>query len=127
MNVTITTDRAPGVTISCANPEIINVIAPKAISVRVEMFRDGKDGADGIKGDKGDQGDQGVSGMDAINYIRKHNFVSGTSYNGKAPIGSLETDHLWNITKIIVSPNGTTTTTIANNVSWTNRLTNSYT
>lgn len=110
MIVTITTDGAPNdIIVSCDTPDIISEVSTLPVVVTVELFRDGQDGED------------------AINYNRKHDFVTATSYNGYAPVGSLESDLVWNITKLAIAPNGTTTGTTASNVSWTNRLTNIYT
>jgi hypothetical protein len=57
---------------------------------------------------------------------RRSDFVTDTSYMGKAPQGSLESSPVWTITKIVVDIDGTTTVTTASNVAWTDRLTVIY-
>ena len=59
-------------------------------------------------------------------YVLRHDFVSPYSYCGKALSGSLETQSVWTITRIEVLSDGTTTTTSATNVDWTNRYTHTY-
>ena len=70
--------------------------------------------------------DVGTAGKDAINYIRRHDFVSNVSYCGYAKKNSLETEAKWTISKIVVATNGSTTTTTATNVKWSERLTINY-
>jgi len=60
------------------------------------------------------------------NQERRSDFVTDTSYMGKAPQGSLESSPVWTITKIVVDIDGTTTVTTATNVAWTDRLTVIY-
>jgi hypothetical protein len=60
------------------------------------------------------------------NQERRSDFVTDTSYMGKAPQGSLESSPVWTITKIVVDIDGTTTVTTASNVAWTDRLTVIY-
>jgi hypothetical protein len=67
-----------------------------------------------------------LESLKAKTYIRRHDFVSDVSYCGFAEIGSLETDSVWNISKIVVAIEGTTTTTHAANVKWSDRLTVIY-
>jgi hypothetical protein len=62
MQITITTAAMPKVTITCVNPEIIEVVNPTRPQVVVAVVRDGKDGQQGLKGDKGDTGAQGLKG-----------------------------------------------------------------
>jgi hypothetical protein len=52
-------------------------------------------------------------------YIRRNAMYSNVDYCGFAPIGSVESDAVWTITKIIVAVNGTVTTSVFNNVTWT--------
>jgi len=59
-------------------------------------------------------------------YVLRHDFVTPYSYCGKALSGSLETQSVWTITRIEVLSDGTTTTTSATNVDWTNRYTHTY-
>jgi len=68
----------------------------------------------------------GTAGKDAINYIRRHDFVTNVSYCGYAKKNSLETEAKWTISKIVVAIEGTTTTTTATNVKWSERLTLNY-
>lgn len=63
---------------------------------------------------------------DSANKERRADFVANTSYMGKAVGGSLESSPVWNIKKIVVSQNGTSTVTTATNVAWTDRLTSIY-
>lgn len=75
-----------------------------------------------------------ISGMfvpqanQAIKYMLRHDFVSGspTSYCGKAVLGSTESGNVWDISKIVVSEDGTTTVTTAQSVAWTDRYTVTY-
>ena len=67
-----------------------------------------------------------LDSLKAKNYIRRHDFVSNISYCGFAELGSLESDSVWNISKIVVSVFGTTTTTHATNVDWIGHLTHIY-
>jgi hypothetical protein len=52
-------------------------------------------------------------------YIRRNSMFSNINYCGFAPTGSLETDAVWTVTKITVALNGTVTTQVFNNVTWT--------
>lgn len=57
----------------------------------------------------------------------RSDFVTDTSYIGLAPIGSLESDEVWTIYKIVVDSDGNVTSTeVANNVSWDDRYTATY-
>jgi hypothetical protein len=67
-----------------------------------------------------------TAGGSAKGYIRKHDFVSNTSYCGYATIGSNENENVWRIAKIVVATDGSTTTTTATNVKWSERLTIIY-
>lgn len=49
------------------------------------------------------------------------------SYIGVAPNGSAESSDVWYISRILINPNGTTTTQTATDVAWTDRLTATYT
>ena len=62
----------------------------------------------------------------SINYIRNHDFVTGTDYNGYAAEGSLTSDSAWFITKIVILSNGSTIVTTATNVKWDDRYTETY-
>ncbi len=44
-----------------------------------------------------------TAGGSAKGYIRKHDFVSNTSYCGFATIGSNENESVWSIAKIVVA------------------------
>jgi len=59
---------------------------------------------------------------------RRHDFVSSYSYCGTAPYGSSESSAVWKIVRILVASNGSVTSTAtALNVTWTGRLTHTYT
>jgi hypothetical protein len=60
-------------------------------------------------------------------YILRHDFVSPYSYCGKAVVGSLETQSVWDITRIEILDDGSTVLTNATDVDWTNHLTHTYT
>lgn len=62
----------------------------------------------------------------SINYIRNHDFVIGTDYNGYAPEGSLISDAVWTITKLTINPNGSVVRQVATNVKWIDRYTTTY-
>lgn len=49
------------------------------------------------------------------------------SYIGVAPNGSAESADVWYISRILINPNGTTSTQTATDVAWTDRLTETYT
>jgi hypothetical protein len=57
----------------------------------------------------------------------RHDFQNGYSYVGKAPQLSSESATVWTITRIQILADGNVLVTRATNVSWTNRLTNTYT
>jgi hypothetical protein len=59
--------------------------------------------------------------------IQAHDFQSPYSYCGLAPEGSLATDEVWSIERIEVLLDGTTVTTSATDVAWSDRLTIIYT
>lgn len=59
------------------------------------------------------------------NAEKRHDYTGTTSFCGTAVQGTLESSPTWNLTKIIVSENGTSTTTVAVN-SWENRYIASY-
>lgn len=52
-------------------------------------------------------------------FIRRNAQYGNINYCGFAPTGSLETDAVWTVTKITVALNGTVTTQVFNNVTWT--------
>ena len=55
--------------------------------------------------------------------IRRGDYVSPISYIGVAPTGSLETDPVWTITKIVSNPDGTIASeTVFTNVKWSDHL-----
>ncbi len=62
----------------------------------------------------------------SISFIRNHDFVTGTDYNGYAPEGSLISDAVWTITKLTINPNGSVVKTIATNIKWIDRYTTTY-
>jgi hypothetical protein len=51
--------------------------------------------------------------------IRRNSQSGNINYCGYAPAGSLESSAVWTITKITVATNGTVTTQVFNNVTWT--------
>jgi hypothetical protein len=57
----------------------------------------------------------------------RHDFQGVYSYVGKAPQMSSEGANVWKITRIQILTDGNVLITQATNVSWTNRLTNTYT
>lgn len=63
----------------------------------------------------------------SINYIRNHDFVIGTDYNGYAPVGSSESSNVWTIRRILISPNGSTSVGTTSSVAWTDRAIVIYT
>lgn len=68
-----------------------------------------------------------LESLKAKNYTRKHDFQSNTSYCGYAELGSLENEKVWTIAKIVMATDGSTTTTHASGVKWSDRLTLNYT
>jgi hypothetical protein len=58
---------------------------------------------------------------------RRSAFSSPNSYIGRAPAsGAADSALVWTITRITVSPDGTTATAVATNVNWTDYLTHTY-
>ena len=51
--------------------------------------------------------------------IRRNAQYGNVNYCGYAPFGSLESDPVWTVTKITIALNGTVTTQVYNNVTWT--------
>lgn len=56
----------------------------------------------------------------------RSDFVTDTAYIGLAPLGSAESDPVWTIYRLVVDSGGNVTTTTATNVSWDDRLTETY-
>lgn len=67
------------------------------------------------------------TGSTSQGYIGLYDSQGSTSYCGIAPFGSATSDPVWKVTKIIVNLDGSTTVTVANNIAWDNRLTETYT
>ena len=67
-----------------------------------------------------------LESLKAKNFIRKHDFVTNISYCGYAILGSQEDASVWTIAKIVIATDGSTTTTTASNVKWSERLTINY-
>ena len=57
--------------------------------------------------------------------IYRHEF-NVYDYLGTAPTGSLEASNVWDITRLTIASNGSVTTGVATNVSWTGRYTHTY-
>jgi hypothetical protein len=57
---------------------------------------------------------------------KRHDFDDPYSYCGTAPAGSLDSDYVWNITRIFISSSGNITTTSASMVDWDNRYIHIY-
>jgi hypothetical protein len=55
----------------------------------------------------------------------KHDF-NVYDYLGTAPTASLEASNVWDITRLTIASNGTVTSGVATNVSWTGRYTHTY-
>ena len=68
-----------------------------------------------------------LDSLKAKNFIRRHDFVTNVSYCGYAEEGALESADVWNISKITVATEGTTTIGRATNVNWTGRIDHIYT
>lgn len=56
----------------------------------------------------------------------RSDFVTDTAYIGLAPLGSAESDPVWTIYRLVVDSGGNVTTTTSTNVSWDDRLTETY-
>jgi hypothetical protein len=59
-------------------------------------------------------------------YVKRQDFQTPYSYCGIALPGSEETDSVWKITRIQIQVDGSTTTTQATAVKWTDRYTATY-
>lgn len=86
----------------------------------------GDPGPQGPAGPQGPQGPQGIPGSGSGSKERRHTFITGTSYNGSAPLGSLESDSVWRVVKIEVATDGSTIVTEANNIKWDDITTETY-
>ena len=64
--------------------------------------------------------------LEQFDFERRQDFVSPYSYCGKAPGTSSESADVWTITRIEIFEDGTTSTTKATDVNWTNRYTHTY-
>lgn len=68
--------------------------------------------------------------MATINYIRKFDYIPDGidySYSGVAVEGTLETDSLWKVTRLSFTDSGALSSSgIAQNITWTERLTATY-
>jgi hypothetical protein len=63
----------------------------------------------------------------SIERIRRFDGSGNTSYIGTAPIGSAESDAVWKIKRTIINTDGGVLSSLtANNVSWTSRITATY-
>jgi hypothetical protein len=52
----------------------------------------------------------------------RHELVIPYDYNGRAPYGSLETESVWTITRLVINGDGTVAgTTTLTNVKWSER------
>lgn len=80
MQITITTAEPPKVIITCANPEIIDVVNPTRPQVVVAVVRDGKDGIDGIDGVDGVDGYTPVKGVDYFDGDDGYTPIKGVDY-----------------------------------------------
>jgi len=66
----------------------------------------------------------GPQGAPAITYEKRHKWINPYSYNGKAPLGSLESDAVWKIVRIEIAGDGSVTEIkTLNNVKWSDVLT----
>jgi hypothetical protein len=59
-------------------------------------------------------------------YDRRYDYVEPYYYCGLAPYNSLDSDPVWDITRIEENLDGTTTEQTATNVSWDNRYSEIY-
>lgn len=66
-----------------------------------------------------------VSGSGGSSLSYRHDF-NVYDYLGKAPSGSLDAGSVWTITRLTIASNGSVTTGVATNVSWTGRYTHIY-
>lgn len=55
-----------------------------------------------------------------------HDYVAPYSYCGIALRGTTTSDSMWKVTKIEINENGTTTVTVAQNIAWDNRYSETY-
>jgi hypothetical protein len=83
------------------------------------------------QGIQGIQGIQGVSGSSNGNTVRVDFFDDNTTYKGEAIAGSIESDAVWRIIKIVTDTTGNISKILANGNSeyiniWNDRLSLSY-
>jgi len=69
---------------------------------------------------------KGGGGGGGTTYILRHSFATPLDYIGLAPIGTLETDPVWNITRLTTTLSGTSLSQTAVGA-WTNRTSLIYT
>lgn len=81
-------------------------------------------GVDGLE-ITGIDGKPKTTGGGGTSLIYRHDF-NIYDYLGTAPIGSSESSNVWEITRLTIASNGSVTTGVATNVSWTGRYTHIY-
>jgi hypothetical protein len=62
-----------------------------------------------------------VTSTPSVTQTRLHDFITPYSYCGLAPLGSTESESVWDITRIEVFMDGTIITKTATSVSWNDR------
>lgn len=69
-----------------------------------------------------------VSPVATTQASRRHHYVpeTSTSYCGRAPVGALDSESVWEVRKIVISPAGISTTTAASGIAWLDHLTATY-
>jgi hypothetical protein len=71
-------------------------------------------------------GGGGGGGGTAVTHLVRADTVGAVNYLGTAPVGTLDSDAAWTITRITLDADGTVATAIATDAAWTNRLTETY-
>jgi hypothetical protein len=61
----------------------------------------------------------------ALSILRRHDWTGTYDYIGFAPFGSTESESVWTITRMLISPSGSVTKGVATG-SWTNRASLTY-
>jgi hypothetical protein len=70
--------------------------------------------------------DGGGGGGTAVTHLVRADTVGAVNYIGTAPVGTLDSDAAWTITRITLATDGTVAIATAVNAVWSDRLTETY-
>lgn len=127
-----------------ATTTIINTVDKTTVLSTATQGPEGAQGPQGLKGDTGDQGPTGIQGPqgpqgdpgsweEEVPYAKRVDFVGDSIiYSGVAPVGSVNADPVWKISRTTLGNDGDVTVEWADGNSlydnvWNDHLTLSYT